>query len=73
MVSMTILALGATSFIARQASMPLLRGILMSISTTSGSDSPAFSTASDPSLACPTSSMSSSSSRTISRPRRNSA
>ena len=72
-VSMTIFELGATSFIARHASMPLLLGIRMSIRTTSGSDSPAFSTASVPSLASPTSSMSSSAARTISSPRRNSA
>ena len=70
---MTILALGTTSLSARHASIPLLRGIRMSISTTSGSDSPAFSTASAPSLACPTSSMSGSESSTISSPRRNSA
>ncbi len=70
---MTILALGTTSFIARQASIPLLRGIRMSISTTSGSVSPAFFTASVPSLASPTSSMSGSESSTISSPRRNSA
>ncbi len=70
---MTIFALGAASFIARQASIPLLRGMRMSISTTSGSDSAAFSTASVPSLAWPTSSISPSSSSTISRPRRNKA
>src|SRR5260370_26161879 len=57
----------------RQATMPLLRGIRMSISTTSGSDSAALATASAPSHASPTTSMSSSSLRTISRPRRNSA
>jgi hypothetical protein len=73
MVSMTIFALGDTSFIARQASIPLLLGIRMSIRTTSGSASPAFSTASAPSLASPTSSMSGSSVRTISSPRRNNA
>src|SRR6516165_11354416 len=73
MVSITIFALGATSLVARQASIPLLLGIRMSMSTTSGSASPATATASAPSLACPTRSMSSSSSRTISRPRRNRA
>jgi hypothetical protein len=72
-VSMTIFVLGAASFMARHASMPLLLGIRMSMSTTSGSDSAAFSRASAPSLAWPTSSMSSSSSRTISSPRRNNA
>ena len=70
---MTIFELGATSFIARHASMPLHLGIRMSIRTTSGSDSPAFCTASAPSLASPTSSMSSSAASTISRPRRNKA
>jgi hypothetical protein len=70
---MTIFELGATSLVARHASMPLLFGIRMSMSTTSGSDSPATATASVPSLAWPTTSMSSSSARTISRPRRNRA
>jgi hypothetical protein len=73
MVSMTILALGAPSFIARAASIPLVFGMRMSIRTTSGRDSPARTTASAPSLACPTSSMSDSESSTISRPRRKSA
>src|SRR6266567_582168 len=72
-VKMMILALGATSLIARQASMPLLRGIRTSIRTMSGKASPAFSTASAPSLASPTTSISGSVTRTISRPRRNSA
>src|SRR5579859_5230188 len=72
-VKMMILALGATSLIARQASMPPLRGIRTSISTTSGNDSAAFSTASAPSPASPTTSMSGSVTSTISRPRRNSA
>ena len=73
MVSMTIRALGAASFMARAASMPLVLGMRMSISTTSGRTSPARATASAPSLAWPTSSMSGSSTRTISRPRRKSA
>src|SRR5580692_1939028 len=67
---MTILADGATSFICRAASMPVIFGIRMSISTTSGSTSPASCTASAPSEAWPTSSMPASSLRTISRPRR---
>ncbi len=70
---MTILALGDSSFIARQASIPLLRGIRISMSTTSGSAWPAFSTASAPSLASPTSSMPASSASTICNPRRKSA
>ena len=73
MVSITILALGAASFIARAASMPLVFGMRMSIRTTSGRDSPARATASAPSLAWPTSSMSGSEPRTISSPRRKSA
>src|SRR5579875_895935 len=73
MVSMTIFALGAASFMARAASMPLVFGMRMSIRTTSGSASRACATASAPSLACPTSSMSGSSLRTISSPRRKSA
>src|SRR6201995_390868 len=73
MVSMTILALGAASFMARAASMPLTFGIRMSMSTMSGRASPARVTASAPSLAWPTSSRSGSSSRTDASPRRNSA
>src|SRR5215831_20044091 len=53
--------------------MPVVFGIRMSISTTSGTASLAISTASAPSEAWPTSSMPSSSSRTISSPRRNRA
>ena len=73
MVRITILALGADSFIARAASMPLVFGMRMSMRTTSGRNSPARATASAPSLAWPTSSMSGSSARTISSPRRKSA
>ena len=57
---MMILALGATSLMAVQASMPPRRGIRTSISTMSGSRSAALSTASAPSPASPTTWMSSS-------------
>jgi hypothetical protein len=57
-VSITILALGTTSLMAVHASIPLRRGIRTSISTMSGSRADARSTASAPSLASPTTSMS---------------
>src|SRR5215212_1003677 len=70
---MRIFTCGSMSRICAVASMPDRRGIRTSIKTTSGIRSCAFSTASWPSLASPTSSRSSSLPRTISRPRRNSA
>ena len=57
-VSITIFALGTTSLIAVHASMPLRRGIRTSIRTMSGSSEEASSTASAPSPASPTTSMS---------------
>ncbi len=56
-----------------QASIPPRFGIRTSMSTMSGSRSAALSTASEPSPASPTTWMSSSCARTISRPRRKSA
>ena len=41
-VSMTIFALGTSSLSARHASMPLLRGMRISMRITSGRDSPAL-------------------------------
>src|SRR3954462_3904280 len=70
-VSMMILVDGTASWMAVQASMPPRLGIRTSISTMSGSVSDAFCTASLPSLASPTTSMSGSCSSTICRPRRN--
>src|SRR5581483_10381075 len=72
-VSIRIFTCGRRSRISPAASMPERLGIRTSIKMTSGMSSWAFSTASTPSEASPTSSRSSSWSRTICRPRRNSA
>src|SRR3954469_11970646 len=72
-VSMMIFVDGTASWIAVQASMPPRLGIRTSIRTMSGRVSDAFWTASLPSLASPTTSMSGSCSSTICRPRRNRA
>src|SRR6266545_7325607 len=73
MVSIRILACGIRSLMAWVASMPPRRGMRTSIRTTSGMSSCAFSIASEPSPASPTTSTSSSCWRTISSPRRNNA
>src|SRR6266498_1378255 len=73
MVSIRILACGIRSLMACVASMPPRRGMRTSIKTTSGMSSCAFSIASAPSPASPTTSTSSSCWRTISSPRRNNA
>src|SRR6478752_6336639 len=70
---MRIFTCGSRSRICAVASIPERRGMRTSIRTTSGIRSWAFSTASWPSDASPTSSSSSSLPRTISRPRRNKA
>src|SRR5437773_7562743 len=72
-VSMRIRLVGMTSRIVRVASMPLIRGMRTSMSTTSGANSSAFFTASSPSSASATTSMPSSDSSTMLSPRRNSA
>src|SRR5437764_619795 len=70
---MMILTLGTASLIAVHASIPPRLGIRTSMRTMSGVVSTTFCTASAPSSASPTTSMSGSCSSTISRPRRNKA
>src|SRR5450631_28158 len=69
MVSMMILVEGASSLMARQASIPDVRGIRTSIRTMSGNSSSVRRIASTPSPASPTMAMSDSWPRTSSRPR----
>src|SRR5664280_1735130 len=70
MVNMMIFVEGASSLIARQASMPDVRGIRTSIRTTSGKSSSVRRIASTPSPASPTMEISGSWPSTSSRPRR---
>src|SRR4051794_16942737 len=70
---MMIRAVGATSLIATQASIPERFGIRTSIRITSGTAVVASSVAAIPSPASPTTSMSSSTPRSIVRPRRKSS
>src|SRR4051812_4920836 len=70
---MMIRAVGATSLMATQASMPERLGMRTSIRITSGTVDAASSVAATPSPASPTTSMSSSTPRSIVSPRRNSS
>src|SRR3954447_18431405 len=70
---MRILAVGTSRLMMRAASMPLMRGMRTSISTTSGASSMALATASSPFSASATTSMCSSVPSTTYRPRRNRA